>query len=71
MGLLGLAGSLLGMIPKVGSPGGKKKGKSGGSKGKSAKKSSKKRAPRRKNNGSPIKRRKRRSGVNSLPRHGS
>ncbi|MEA0554853.1 hypothetical protein U1P98_09715 [Lysinibacillus irui] len=48
MGLLGLAGSLLGMIPKVGSPGGKKKGKSGGSKGKSAKKSSKKKSSTKK-----------------------
>jgi|GEM_PF-1409999 len=48
MGLLGLAGSLLGMIPKVGSPSGKKKGKSGGSKGKSAKKSSKKKSSTKK-----------------------
>ncbi|MEK4171456.1 polymorphic toxin type 30 domain-containing protein [Lysinibacillus sp. FSL L8-0312] len=48
MGLLGLAGSLLGMIPKVGSPGGKKKGKSGGSKGKSSKKSSKKKGSTKK-----------------------
>ncbi|WP_236249554.1 deaminase domain-containing protein [Lysinibacillus sphaericus] len=48
MGLLGLAGSLLGMIPKVGSPSGKKKGKSGGSKGKSSKKSSKKKSSTKK-----------------------
>lgn len=48
MGLLGLAGSLLGMIPKVGSPGGAKKGKSGGSKGKSSKKSSKKKSSTKK-----------------------
>ncbi|WP_431812021.1 hypothetical protein [Lysinibacillus sp. FW12] len=48
MGLLGLAGSLLGMIPKVGSPSGKKKGKSGGSKGKSTKKSSKKKSTTKK-----------------------
>ena len=48
MGLLGLAGSLLGMIPKVGSPSGKKKGKSGGSKGKSTKKSSKKKSSTKK-----------------------
>ncbi|WP_342544046.1 hypothetical protein [Lysinibacillus sp. FSL W7-1291] len=76
MGLLGLAGSLLGMIPKVGSPGGKKKGKSGGSKGKSSKKSSKKKGStkkkQRKSNKKKKKRknagRKRRSGVNSLPR---
>nr|WP_243432723.1 zincin-like metallopeptidase toxin domain-containing protein [Lysinibacillus sphaericus] len=48
MGLLGLAGSLLGMIPKVGSPSGAKKGKSGGSKGKSSKKSSKKKSSTKK-----------------------
>ncbi len=50
MGLLGIAGSMLGMIPKVGSAGGKKKGKGGGSKkGKNSKKSSNKKGSSKKN----------------------
>ncbi|WP_342544376.1 hypothetical protein [Lysinibacillus sp. FSL K6-4013] len=60
MGLLGLAGSLLGMIPKVGSPSGKKKGKSGGSKGKSTKKSSKKKSSTKKKQRKSNKKKKKR-----------
>ncbi|MGN7117510.1 hypothetical protein [Lysinibacillus odysseyi] len=56
MGLLGLAGSLLGMIPKVGSPGGKKKGKS--AKKSSKKKSSTKKKQRKSNKKKKKKKRK-------------